>query len=348
MRKHLLSALALVSMAVGHAQAQDPQLSQYYSAPLYLNPAFTGNLDYECRRLPESRYRIIGNYRNQAAGNFVTTMGSFDYRNKEGNWGIGFLAMQDKQGLVPLTTTQFSALASYKISLSNSWRMHSGLQAGYGQQGVDFDKLSFPDQFNSAGLVRGSNETITQRGSNFNFVDVSAGILVFDENFYIGSAVHHLNQPKTTFLSSDQRLAMKVSIHTGYRIPFTKVMGFAKKGSDRSITPTIHYKRQGNAQQLEVGSYFNYEPIIVGAWFRGVPIEKAPDKSLQRDAAVLLVGFRQATDYGLFKLGLSYDFPISQNTAAAGRTFEVSLSYQIINERCRKRVTYKSIPCPGI
>ncbi|MDZ7648916.1 MAG: type IX secretion system membrane protein PorP/SprF [Cytophagales bacterium] len=54
MRKHTLLLLFLgMGMA---AHAQDPQFSQYYAAPLYLNPAFTGTTQ---------DHRFITNYRNQ-------------------------------------------------------------------------------------------------------------------------------------------------------------------------------------------------------------------------------------------------------------------------------------------
>lgn len=343
--RRLLTAIFLFSGL--SAFAQDPQLSQYYAAPLFLNPAFTGNLDYDCRRLPESRFRFTGNYRNQYAGNFVTTMTSVDYLNKKGNWGFGVLAYQDVIGTTPLKQVQIAGLASYKLNISNDWRLHSGLQAGYGNRNTSLDNFTFPDQFSERGLSAPTNEPLGQ-GGNVGYPDVSAGLLVFNESFYMGSAVHHLNQPNQSLVGATEKMPMKFSIHTGYRFGFTKTRGFRRKASDKSVTPTIHYKKQGVTQQLDIGSYFTYEPVILGAWFRGLPVMKAPDGTRQRDAVVLLLGVRQPTDFGLFKLGVSYDFPISHAGLNSGRTFEISIGYQIINERCRKRVTYLSIPCPGI
>ena len=51
--KKLLIAIFLFASA---AQAQDPEFSQYYAAPLYLNPAFAGT---------SVDHRFIANYRNQ-------------------------------------------------------------------------------------------------------------------------------------------------------------------------------------------------------------------------------------------------------------------------------------------
>jgi type IX secretion system PorP/SprF family membrane protein len=346
--KRLLIALIAVLGFITTAKAQDPQLSQYYAAPLYLNPAFTGNLDYECRRYPASRVRVIANYRNQARGNYTTYMSSLDYRSKNGNWGFGGLIYQDQAGQdQKMNNVQVAGLASYKLSLSNDWRLHSGLQVGYLNRSTGASGYTYPDEFTGAGRTRVTNETVLGNQS-INTFDVSTGLLVFNEAFYLGAAVHHLNQPNMSLQNASEPLPTKIDIHTGYRISFTRQRGFARRGLDQSLTPTLHYKRQGQNQQLDIGTYFAYEPLILGAWFRGLPVIKAPDNSFQRDAAVLLVGVRQATDYGLVKLGLSYDFPISTGAQSFGRTFEITLSYQAINERCRKRVNYRSIPCPGI
>ncbi len=63
---------ALSVMAVLTATAQDPQFTQFYANPLYLNPAFAGTA-----RCP----RVVMNYRNQwpaLTGTFVTTSASYD------------------------------------------------------------------------------------------------------------------------------------------------------------------------------------------------------------------------------------------------------------------------------
>ena len=52
--------------------AQDPIFTQFYSNPVYLNPAFTGS-----NKCP----RIVSNYRNQwpgFSGDFITTSITYD------------------------------------------------------------------------------------------------------------------------------------------------------------------------------------------------------------------------------------------------------------------------------
>lgn len=346
-----LMFLCWVALSALQAHAQDPQLSQYYAAPLYLNPAFTGNLDYDCRKLPASRVRFVSNYRSQYAGSLQTYMTSLDIRSKNGNWGYGMLVYQDRQDLssissAPLQTYQASGLVSYKVTVLNDWKFHSGLQLGYLARTLNWDGFIFPNQLEASGVVRPSSENFssTTKGG----FDASAGVLIYNSDFYMGIATHHLNQVNMSLTEETSRWPTKIDVHTGYRIPLKKQRGFARRGSDKSITPVIHYKRQLNTQQLDIGTYFNYEPAVLGLWYRGVPFSKGPDGRLQQDALVVLAGLRAPTDYGLFKVGLSYDFPTSRGSTTFGRTFELSLAYQFIDERCRKRIAYKQIPCPGL
>src|SRR6266700_5662196 len=93
--------------------AQDPEFSQYYAAPLYLNPAFTGTtLD----------HRFIANYRNQwpsVARGYTTTAFSYDYNLTNLNSGFGFLATQDQAGTAGMKSTQFNFFYSYKVHVTS-------------------------------------------------------------------------------------------------------------------------------------------------------------------------------------------------------------------------------------
>ena len=70
---HLL-LMGLLIGSVDQIQAQDPEFTQFYSNPIYLNPAFAGS-----RICP----RFVMNYRNEwpnISGNFVTTAASYDQK----------------------------------------------------------------------------------------------------------------------------------------------------------------------------------------------------------------------------------------------------------------------------
>src|SRR6187549_3130178 len=116
------------------AKAQDPEFSQYYSAPLYLNPAFAGTSE---------DHRFIANYRNQwpnITTAFQTYAFSYDYNMASLNSGLGILLLADKAGSASLKSTQVNFQYSYKVHLSEKWMLSSGLNFGIGFRSIDYNK----------------------------------------------------------------------------------------------------------------------------------------------------------------------------------------------------------------
>ena len=97
--KFLLLASLLMVISMKTVTAQDPQFSQFYAAPLYLNPALTGST---------GQARVGINYRNQwpaIDANFTTFSGYADYFFEDYNSGVGIIFTHDKEGLAGLTST---------------------------------------------------------------------------------------------------------------------------------------------------------------------------------------------------------------------------------------------------
>src|SRR5690349_3974127 len=116
------------------AKAQDPEFSQYYAAPLYLNPAFSGT---------SVDHRFIANYRNQwpnISQAFETYAFSYDYNLDQYNSGLGFMLMTDRAGSANLKSTQFNFQYAYKVKLSDKMILSSGLNFGVGSRSIDFNK----------------------------------------------------------------------------------------------------------------------------------------------------------------------------------------------------------------
>src|SRR5690606_32860129 len=104
--------LILVCLCGTVAKAQDPEFSQYYAAPLYLNPAFSGT---------SVDHRFIANYRNQWPNiphAFETYAFSYDYNLDIHSGGLGLLLTTDKAGTASLQSTQFNFQYAYKVKLS--------------------------------------------------------------------------------------------------------------------------------------------------------------------------------------------------------------------------------------
>jgi len=321
------------------AHAQDPQFTQFYAAPLYVNPAFAGST---------GDGRLIANYRNQWPGldaNFVTYAFSYDQYFSRIRSGIGVLIKRDEQGgggNAPLISNDASLVYSYSIPLNDRLVFQPGLQLGYGYRDINFGSFLFGDQIDTGG------PTGTPTGEQFAFerlgyFDVSLGGIVFSSNFWVGASVKHLNQPNLSFLGEEDRLPIRISAHAGYKIP----IGYNRDGEGPSITPAVMYLAQGAFDQLSIGAYVNYDPLILGLWYRGLPIKSEPDfTGVNQDAFAAVVGFRM----NRFTVGYSYDYTVSRlvnaNTLGA---HEISLIYNFSPKETGKRkpTGYPQVTCPN-
>src|SRR6267142_387397 len=112
MYKLVVSSLVLMLVGCETVTAQDAQFSQFYAAPLYLNPAFAGST---------SQARIGSNYRNQwpsIDANFNTISAFADFYIEEKNSGVGMIINKDREGLLGLQSTSIGLLYSYDLKLT--------------------------------------------------------------------------------------------------------------------------------------------------------------------------------------------------------------------------------------
>ncbi|MGB0510882.1 MAG: PorP/SprF family type IX secretion system membrane protein, partial [Flavobacteriales bacterium] len=115
-----LPVVALMLACIGTftpetASAQDPEFTQFYSNPVYLNPAFAG-----AARCP----RFVMNYRNQwpaMSGNYVTSAAAYDQHIPSISGGLGFIVMNDRAGRGTLSTSRISGIYSYQQAVSRKF-----------------------------------------------------------------------------------------------------------------------------------------------------------------------------------------------------------------------------------
>jgi type IX secretion system PorP/SprF family membrane protein len=306
--------LLVLPVLTTELKAQDPQFTQFYANPLYLNPAFAGNV-----RCP----RICLNYRNQwpnASGTYVTYSASYDQHVDALSGGLGFIVTQDNQARGTLNTTQASLIYSYLLSPSRSFSLKFGLQAGFFQKTLDKTKLNFGDMIDpKRGFVWNTNEQIpSQTKTNLDF---SAGVLGYTKQFFFGAAVNHLTQPEEG-LQGTAKMPMKITAHAGAMIPL-------EKGSESSISPNILFQQQQNFTQLNLGVYFTRGAFVGGLWYRN------------SDAVIILLGIQ--TDH--MKIGYSYDVTVSKLSSNTAGSHEVSLQFQFACKK--KRPKYRLMSCPS-
>ena len=314
----LLVFCLLLSQDVLHAQ--DPTFTQFYSNPLYLNPALAGSTG--CPR-------INLNYRNewpQLTGNYVTYSASFDTYSKDINGGVGLMATYDQQAEGTISTTMLGGIYSYNLKLNRKTSLMFGARAAYYQKFLDWNKLTFGDMIDPRrGFIYQTNDV--PRGGKRGFFDVSAGAVIFTKLFYAGLAVHHANQPDESMILGESKLPVRLTAHMGGTLP----IGRRGRYSDgTSLKPAIIYQYQNGFQELNIGAYLNYSSLNIGVWYRN------------KDAFVFIVGAK--TDK--FNIGYSYDLTVSKlGNGLTGGSHEISMQ---INLKCKKKAkNFRKISCPS-
>mmetsp|Transcript_20774 Transcript_20774/g.28041 ORF Transcript_20774/g.28041 Transcript_20774/m.28041 type:complete len:319 (-) Transcript_20774:32-988(-) len=313
--------LAIIAIGIGFsASAQDPQFTQFYANPIYLNPAFAGS--HGCPR-------IAMNYRNEwpsLTGNYVTYSASYDQYFKNINGGFAVLATHDQQGQGTIFTSMLGAVYSYHLNVNRKFKMMFGARASMYNKYLDWSKLTFGDMIDPRrGFIYQTGDV--QRGGSRYFFDASAGVVGYNKHFFFGFAAHHLNRPDESMIIGSSRLPIRMTGHMGAKIPLG---ARSKYTNTTSIMPNIIYQYQNGFQELMFGTYVQYGAFTAGAWFRN------------RDAFILTIG----VDTGKFRLGYSYDVTVSRlNNGVSGGSHEISLGLLL---NCKDTPpTFKTISCPS-
>ncbi len=347
--KYIITLIFFTVFAIQISTAQDPRFAQFYAAPLSLNPAMTG--------VYEGQFRFVANYRelyNSILGSqaFRTVSASFDYRHQinRGNYAaFGFHLMSDMAGVSNFSRQAGFLSASYMLQMGGSRYsstdkyLIAGAQIGFGQQGLNWNKLWFSNQYNQGEAVIDFD---SPTGENFvgdnskMYLDFNAGVLwyaLFDDNqsIYIGGALHHANSPNVSFLEQENEIPRRWVAHGGGELPLTKQL---------SVLPAVALMKQGAAMSTTLGANFRYTnrewrelALRAGAWGHVV---NQLDSGFSMDA----ITFAAILEMERWNLGFSYDVTSSKlTTANNGRgAFEMSLIYTHPEKTRKPRVN-----CPN-
>jgi type IX secretion system PorP/SprF family membrane protein len=333
-----LAALIIGLGMMKAAISQDPSFSQFFSSPLNINPALTANINADWRMITNFRDQWIG-----PASPYSTGTISYDSKilqhkipnvHQEKNiLGVGGMLMYDRamQGIV--NSVYASLNLSYNIKLYEGNYIHrlaAGFGAIYGRRYVDFNRLTWEDQwighdgFNT-NLPTGESALSNMKG----YFSASAGlkysITSEKTNIDIGVAGFHLNKPKQTFLEDDkQRLATRKVMHANLETFLNEQV---------VLNVNAIYQYQDRAKYYSFGGalgYYlpDYENLILnaGLWY------------WSKNAVIPYVGL----GYKNFQIGVSYDVTISKLNDATmkPKTFELSFIIRGIKDPS------PIIPCP--
>ena len=315
-RRFTVFLLFSIPFLTGKVFAQDPEFSQFYANPLYLNPALAG---------VTLNPRVNANYRNQWPGMgkaFNTYNFSYDQYVGFLHGGLGVVFTADRAGGGTLNTTMISLMYAFKFNITSRMQASIAIKGGYYQRSLDFSKLIFSNP---------AEPTPSQ--TKVSVPDFSAGVfLSYDEFIYGGFAMEHLTQPDIGFYANNTtQLYMKYTAHIGSVINLRR-NGSADEDREFSISPNILYQQQYQYHQLNVGLYLTIDPFIGGLWFRH-NFENA-------DAIIPMLGFH----YKNLRVGYSYDYSLSRLINISGGAHEVSVSWQFSVAEKSRRI--KAIKCP--
>jgi type IX secretion system PorP/SprF family membrane protein len=310
---------AALLLLTGQAAAQDPVLSQFYSSPIHLNPAFAGTT---------YAPRIAANYRNQWASipNAYSTFAlSFDKYFEGLKSGLGFSALTDLAGDGIYRTSNFNFIYSYKLPITDELFVKGGVQMGLYQVSVDWDRLVFLDQIDPVSGPNQPSEEVRPEQTARGYFDLTSGLLLYSKQFYAGFTAHHINSPDERILDSNSDLTdglpVRFSVHGGTQISLSRDN---KTKFPAFISPNVMYTKQRNFHQVNAGAYLGLGPLFGGVWFRHT--------FANSDAAIFLVGYTK----GVVKIGYSYDYTVSKLNSQSNGAHEIGLLINLDGNKKRK------------
>ena len=302
------------------AYSQDLHFSQYFNAPLLVNPANTGFA-------PDVDWRVGINYRNQwssVINNPYKTMSVWGdaqlFNNKFDNgWlGVGGALLRDVAGSGGLTSTRAYGSVAYHQLLGLNSLLSLGFTGGYSNKRVDFNKLTFDNQWNGQffDITVPNGEPFLY--SSVSYFDLQAGMnyayFPSDNSYFnVGLSAAHINTPKESFFASnsisDQRLAVRFTLFLN---------GMFKLNDQWIVNPNAYISKMGNTWETVLGMNANYNlsgdgttQLIGGLYYRA------------NDAFIPMVGYQ----FSDFKLTVNYDATTSslKNYNQSRGAYELSL-----------------------
>jgi type IX secretion system PorP/SprF family membrane protein len=311
-------SLSLISVCLSNlVNSQDAAYSQFYSAPLLLNPAFAGG---------SSSPSFSTMYRNQwptIDQSYQTFSVSYDQYFTQANSGIGISIFHDRAGAGALSTNRVDGIYSYRAKLGNNRYIKGAISASFSQRRLDWDRFIFYDalhplygSFDPSGTKLPTAE-LPPTQNNTNFLSIGTGFLFVNPKFYFGFSMDHLNRPNSSFykkVAGKQEVGrpIKYSLHGGYQIDILeKIKEFDPYFF---ITPSIMFLDHGGFRQLNGSLYAESNSLIAGGGFRY--------SNTNYDALIGFLGIR----YNQMKIIYSFDYNVGSVGFKGAGSHEIGIN----------------------
>lgn len=318
------------------AVAQENVPVQQYAHRLFLNPAFTGLL---------SDYSVTAGHRSQWTGieeGYNTQWLSGEYRFKQNKNAVGATVLHDRSNGVGYSRLQVGGLYAYHTKLRENLDVSAGMQAGYGTLRPNFGSLVFEDQLGGNGQVQQPTaEPVAFEKSTY--LTLSAGFLLFTDQFWAGVSAQHANNPAIGEYS-ENHLAPLLQLNTGYRF-YVKNYFVQNTFRELSFIPTLSYMQQNAFKRFDGALYMVFTPVTIGLGYSHLPSSKNTSQASTINGIV-------GVSHKGFKIGYGYRQSLSASPVSLGPTHEVSVSFEKVDylkifKRLGSDKNYNRIACPA-
>jgi type IX secretion system PorP/SprF family membrane protein len=308
-------------------KGQDVNYSQWFSTPLYYNPAYTGiNTGVRARFLFRDQWpNLPVDFKSYY---FSADLGD---RKLPGAGGLGLIINSDNEGVGFIHNLSVGLSLAVRIPISANIITQVGIKAAVCEKRVNWDDFVFSDQLSEKyGNIYQSSFTPPDASKKV-FPDFGAGGLLQFANEpgnvsgTFGFAVDHIFKPDESFLSTGSApLPRKWVAHADFVINTgggSSSSYYSGGGDDGlKINPGVIYQNQDNLNSLELGLNLLKFNIYLGGWYKNT-MKENPNSSV-----ALVAGYRYsfAQDMSI-KFMYSYDLQISGSLQGTGGAHEISL-----------------------
>ncbi|MCC8407931.1 PorP/SprF family type IX secretion system membrane protein [Mucilaginibacter sp. UR6-1] len=314
--KLLVLVLMLTAMK---SLGQDHQYSQFFNAPVYLNPALNGQF--------EGKLRMSLTYRNQYStipGNLNYLSATIDYNIPRFGGGFGLMFTRSSEGTAYLRKNSIMGIYSYSVG-SDDYVLSFGLAAGATNRSVDMSKLVFGDQIDpNYGIIPGQQTSADLLAYNSRFYfDSGLGVNLVTGGFMVGAAAFHLNRPNESFTGTPVKLPMRIAAHASYRYDLNKYDNLDDYEKSFVIPSVVFYK-QSNINSYSAGVQYKRRSVNAGLWYRG----GAGGPSAVVVSFIFDI-FKNRESGDKLRVGVSHDVPMSKlSYGGTSGTTEGSVVYE--------------------
>lgn len=317
-----------------HAIAQDPQFSQFFSSPLTLNPALTGNFN--------GTMRAVTNIRSQNtdyANAYNTKTASVDFHmlhnkiKQEDQLSAGIILLSDQRGNKVFTENNFGLSLAYRKALDDEQirSITFGFQTIFSSKRFNPSYGRLEDQLTPGGFNGLTNDIVLSRNLSRSSIDINTGMLyqytpTTENHYYIGISVFNLLGSRKSF-GDNSPTAIRKSVHGGTYMPL---------GVNGTLHGSFHFQQQNANNQLLIGGAYShfikdvlrsYVEMYWGAWYR------------TNKTVIPYMGI----EYNYWRIGYTYDVALNNQLPSVQSRYshEISLYYPL--NRDKSLLKYKCL-----